>query len=265
MCVVCGSDAGVPNVRAAQRDAERAALEIRYSDAEEAAKANGLLSIFAKFRVAADGTVAVVCRNLSILKVISGGDNALYGSYHHQVDAHVRIPELNNWDQKRESLESALFPGYYREICFGALSFTGLGLTAYGDFSIVLKDHTISKRASVFNSPIFRFFRDQKVVFGDDIPDGFRATWQDRGKLAVAKLGARLDAKMDVAEFQSLMLEAGTSTESDCIEVHIYGPIHRRAIEKVIGKRPPRKADRIIFDSAARELRQIGVAIECVP
>lgn len=261
-CVVCGQDAGFPNVRAAQRTEERGRLLARFEEAHQSAKARGIEGIFTLFREAASNACAVICLPLSRVLGVAQSDNALYASYYKTVNAGIRIPEDNQWDRKREQLESALFPGYHTEIVYGALSISGIGQTAYGSYSMVLREHAIGHRTSVFDSPLFPFFREHKVGVGDDVPVGYRATWEDRGVLAAAKLGERLDGNATEETFQEILISEGTDTEGECIETHIYGAIHRRAIEHVVGPNPKRKADRVLLEAARERLDEVGVELK---
>jgi len=193
---------------------------------------------------------------------MASSDSALYTSYYHQVDAATRIPEDNEWDRTRESVDSAVFPHYYREINYGALSLNGVGQTAYGPFSVVLRGAAISERASVFDEPLFPFFKSHGVVVGNPLPPGYRATWQSRDRLAAAKLGPRLKPTTNPVDFPSLMLPSGGNTAGDCIEVHVYGPLHRRAIARVIGRPANRRADKILIASLKRKLEETGAKLE---
>lgn len=261
-CVVCGRDAGHPNVRVAEEPREKAALSVRYGTSLSRAAADGYQNVFERFQHAVSQSNAVICRPLSNLVEIVSSDDALYVSYYRQVAAGIRMPADNSWDRGRESVESAVFPHYYQEMAYGALSLTGIGVTAYGHFSILLKEAAIKERASVFDQPLFPFFRNEKIVVGEPLPLGYRATWPDRGRLAAAKLGSQLTADTSDDCFQAILLKEGTDTETDCVEVHIYGPIHRRAIARVTGSSPHRKADRILVASIKKKLVEVGASLE---
>src|SRR5207248_2492470 len=94
-------------------------------------------------------------------------------------------------------------------------------------------------------------------------PPGFRAIWQKRGELAAAKLEPKLDAATAPPDFPKYLLVNGSKPEEDdFIEVHVYGPLHRRAIERVVGPSPTSRKDRTIFADLRRKLREVGVPLE---
>jgi hypothetical protein len=89
----------------------------------------------------------------------------------------------------------------------------------------------ISHRASVFeeNSAVFVKRR------GTRIPKGYRAIWDDRAKLGVAKLSGKIDSATGSDKYSGILLKQGaTSEDDDFVEVHIWGPITVLTMEKVI-------------------------------
>jgi hypothetical protein len=83
----------------------------------------------------------------------------------------------------------------------------------------------------------------------------------NRSSLAVAKLGKRLTPTTAETEYPKLLATSDT-TDPDFIEVHIYGPIHRRAIEHLSGLEPREKADKVLLKSVCRKLTEIGATME---
>jgi hypothetical protein len=237
-------------------------IQRRYEEARETSRRGGYVGIFDEFESRCSKSSAVICRGLSAVMALVSSDNELYTTFYKQVEATSRIPEDNRWDRNRAALESAMFPHYHTEINYGALSLTGAGHTAYGPYAVTLRDVAIRDRASVFQEPLFPFFSRHKIVAGTDIPPGYRATWWDRGRLAAAKHGKDLTPSTHPQGFQDLLLPPDGDTEGDCIEVHVYGPIHRRAIERVIGSKPKRKADRILLKSLSARLEEVGAKWE---
>lgn len=260
-CLVCGRDAGYPNVRAAATREEVKAVDNRFQAAQASSKSGGYHDELLRFEDAVSRSQAVICRHLSTVHTLVSSDNELFSTYYNQVTANMRIPEDNEWDRAREALESAVFPHYHREISYGVLSLDGVGQTAYGPVSIALKESSISDRASVFDEPLFPFFRSRKILAGQAPPLGHRATWEHRGRLAAAKLHSALDQGTKPSEYQDILLSPQSDPEGDCIEAHIYGPIHRRAISGVIAKIPTRRADKAILESVKRKLQEIGVKV----
>jgi hypothetical protein len=260
-CVVCGADAGFPNVRAASSPEEVAALTARFESAEASARNNGWESVFASFHEACRHTRAVICRSVSQVKQLVSSDNALYNNFYRQLEAGIRIPDDNQWDRNREAIESKVFPNYHRNIVFGVLSLTDTGNTAYGEASIKLRNAAIKQRSTVFEEPLFPFLRSRSIGVTEATPHGHRAPWNDRSRLCAAKIGSRLRAETNPSDYQSLILDPKNETESDCIEVHVFGPVHRRAIETVTCKRPSRREDRLILRSISKELALVGATL----
>jgi hypothetical protein len=263
-CPSCQADVGFPNVRSAETPEERAALQQRLADAETSAQARGCESTLRDFGRAVLRSKAVICRNLAVVLSLVSNDNALYANYYRQSEGEVRLPENNPFDRGRSAVDGTLFPNYHRHICFAALSLNNLGPTRYGSYTIVLKDKMIFQRATVFEENSFSFCQTKhRIVVGDPIPAGYRAVWGERDKLAVAKLHSRIEAKTRPEEYPTILLhQGGDPLNDDFIEVHIWGPIHRTAIERVVGPRPTRREDRALWNSLATKLNEVGAALE---
>jgi hypothetical protein len=262
VCIVCGRDAGFPNRRAAELPPEKQALRERLEQVRVTCEAGGCGVIFRELVEALKGTRAVITMSLSRLQMVVSSDRELYTTFHRQVDAAARLPEDNHWDKARESVGSAVFPNYHEDIIFGALSLTGAGHSAFGPAAITLRDVAIRERASVFDEPLFPFFRHHGLTTGDPLPVGHRAVWQERHHLAAAKIGPLLTAATKPEQFQELLLPLTRETEGDCIEVHIYGPLHQLAFAHVAAKQPERRADRLLLQVIQGRLTESGVSVE---
>ena len=95
------------------------------------------------------------------------------------------------------------------------------------------------------------------VPKGSAVPPGYRAVWDSRERLAAAKIAPRILSSTKKEEFPALLLDG-----DDFIEVHIFGPIHRRAIEKLTGKRPRQRTDRVLLKSIKRKVEEVGAEVE---
>jgi len=207
---------------------------------------------------------AIICRPLSIVHKLMSSDNELYTSFYNMLDASVRIPEDNIWDNTRESADALLFPHYHKDICFAALSLNDRGIKGYGDHAIVLKTNLIENRATVFEENSFNFVATRSLSAGKPIPPGCRATWENRDRLAVAKLGGLITSATKYEHFPAVLMDFDGKRNGDFIEVHIYGPIHRRAVEKVVAQAKTRRADVCIINSLRRKLRDVNVGYEVI-
>src|SRR5580700_4670527 len=256
-CPVCRADVGFPNVRAAERANEEAALASRVSAAQTNAAARGTLAVLNDFGAAVTTSKAVLARPLGDLDALVKSKNALYISFHTQVRAGARIPEDNDWDRGRSAAESTVHPNYYDKINYTTLSLDGFGVLWWGDYSISLSEHHIASRTSVFEENPFEFCERHHVIAGKPAPVGFRASWSNRSQLAMAKLVDRITSTTAPKDYPSILLNQATSSATaDFIECHIYGPVHPRSIEKVIGPRPKANPDLVIWKSVSKSLRK---------
>lgn len=259
-CVVCGNDVGYPNVRATLRNEEVKALELRINETKGYADSGGYSSILENFRDVVAHSAAVVCCPLGKLSELVSSDYQLYQTFYQAIGSEGRLPEDNEWDKIRGSVDSLLFPYYHEQICIGSISIDRTGISGYG-YSMVLKEMAIKDRASVFEENTILFVKRHRIVAGDPVPLGYRAPWMKRDLLAMAKLGKRLTPKTTEAEFSKL-LASSDDRDTDCIEVHIYGSIHRRAIEHLSGHKPLRRADKVVLKSVIKKLKDIGATVE---
>jgi hypothetical protein len=260
-CVVCGTDAGYPNVRAALRSEEVSALEHRVKEAEEDAALRGCKGGLEKLHNSVAQSSVVISSSLGKINELLSSDVQLYSTFYKAVGGESRLPEDNEWDKIRQAIDSLLFPYYAENIRFGSLSIDRTGISGYGNYFMVIKELAIRDRATVFEENSIMFIKKNRIVAGDPLPLGYRATWAKRGSLAVAKLGKRLTPMTTEAEFPKL-LASSDATDPDFIEVHIYGPIHRRAISHFFGPEPRQKADRVLLKSVFRKLTEIGATME---
>jgi len=262
-CAVCGEDGGCPNVRAAAMPEEQEALEQRFLAALGDTGVRGCRHIAEDFSRAVLRSSAIICRGLEDLSTLVSGDNALFPSYHKKVRAEIVLPAKNEFDPMRPGVDGTFFPYFQDEIRFAALSLERRGSSSYGEYAIVMKDATISKRASVFEENTLVFARKFNIAAGGPLPFGYRATWDERNKPAVAKLHPQLSATTTLESFPGILLRDGGCTDKDdFIEVHIYGPLHRRAIEVVLGPKPKNSAESAFHRSIDRKLREVGSHLE---
>lgn len=262
-CPFCQNDVGFPNIRAADAAEERAALAVRLEAAKVSTRARDCENVLIDFGKAVKGSKAIICRSLSVVQRLISNENEMYISFYRQVDSDARLPEANTWDRGRSAVDSTLFPLYHSEIVFGAV---GLGAPAnnkYGEYAMILKEEMISNRATVFEENSFVFCHSKhKIVAGDPVPAGYRAVWHERDVLAMAKLHSRLDASTKEAQFPQILWTSKDELTEDFIEVHIFGQIHRAAIERVVGPQPKSHADKVIWKSLSRKLKEIGATLE---
>jgi hypothetical protein len=264
-CPGCYRDVGYPNVRLASQPEEKAALSARVRSAEAALAGQSCSDALDRFGAAVAASKAVIARSIGILHSLVKSDNQLYVNFHKQVQSGARLPESNQWDKGRVAAESTILPHIYENISFGSLTLDGRGILSYGELFVTLKEQMIAHRATVFEENPFIFCNRHKVIAGTDPPKGYRAIWAERDQLAKAKLYAKLSRDTEAADFPTILSDSSAGEgDGDFIEVHIHGPIHRRAIERVIGYRPKRGPDLALWKSVGRELARLGATLEAI-
>jgi hypothetical protein len=168
-------------------------------------------------------------------------------------------------------IEPAVFPGYHREIRFAILTLDGKGLPSYGNCSLVLREDMIEYRASVFEeNSVFFALRHGVLPPGQDpatvdvdSPKGYRAGWDCRGELAVAKLHDQLKPDTTPDGFADLIAKKGkTTTEDEFIEVHIFGPVTIRTCQRVTINPKGRKPAKSIIRALEKQLAKYSIPLE---
>jgi hypothetical protein len=262
-CVNCQKDVGFPNVRAAWRQSERDALSRTYVEAKQRSAAQGNASVVDKLETALEQSEAVICKPWGVINTLLSRDSRLLQTFHQEIEAEGRLPESNDFDRERAGVDATFFPLYHDRIRFAALSIDGKGSTAYGCGCLVLKEMSISERATVFIENTIAFVRRTKHPAGQPPPQGLTAVWPDRAKLGIAKLADHVYAGMSAEDLATLVLrQTGTTDGDDFLEVHVFGPIHRSSVSRVGGKIPRQRADRVMVLQLQRDLQAAGVRIE---
>jgi len=267
-CPHCARPGLYPNVFTAEDVAEADALERRYQLARQAGMSRGIDADAAieNFEIAIATTRAVIARPVAELQRLTTNDNEVYATFYQLLKAGVRLPTGEKWDTLRGVADEALFSGYKEHIRFAALSLDGSGLMNYGKCFIILRTEMIAHRASVFeeNSVLFMEHQDIRMKDAHKLPHGYRATWENRAKLCVAKLAAKIDGATLPDAYSGLLLQQGrTSEEDDFVEVHIWGPMTIRTVEEVSLNPREKRAARAITSRASRErLAKFGVIIK---
>ncbi|MDT5269406.1 MAG: hypothetical protein QOH49_1592 [Acidobacteriota bacterium] len=268
LCPHCARPANYPNVYAALDDGEAAALEVRYQNATRVAQSRGAETLRAveSFEAEMLNSRAVIARSPEKLQRLITNDREGYASYYELLAAGVRFPSGNKWDILRPLADDALFPYYKEKIRFAALTSNGRGLPGFGDYFLILRTEMIAHRASVYEENSVLFFSKHFRRDLDDaprLPPGYRATWDARGKLCVAKLADRIDDATPPGAYSAILLRPGsTSEDDDFVEVHVWGPMTIRTVERVLPNKPTRHTSRKIIDRAIEQrLAKFGVTV----
>jgi hypothetical protein len=235
-CLTCGEPLAPPNVRSASTPYEKTALEARYQKALSDGASYGSSERLGEFSQKLKTAGAVFNVDISFLHAFVTSDKALYTSYSLGVRGQLRKPAKIEDDRQRLAVEGIMFGSYGEKIRYAALSLNGPGLTSYGPYSVRLRDVAIDKRASLLEDNSYAFVKKHQLTADKQIPPGYRCTWEDREKLALAKLSHRLASAKDETQYPEILLfSEGKYETDDFIEVHIYGPFDSQAIESVVG------------------------------
>ncbi|WP_231420772.1 hypothetical protein [Sphingomonas sp. Leaf205] len=233
LCTYCSADVLPPNVRSASRAGEVAALAERETEAIKAAASNGATDVLMRLRTHAEESRLVINRKLRSLSLWVNSEDELYLNFYQLKKRGVKSVD-DRYNRQRVSAENTVSPGFYEELTVGALTVDGEGMSYYGPWSVIVRDDHIRLRASVFWSNPFLLLQSEKVISGDDLPEGFRAPWSARSRLAVAKLGSRLSAADDDDAIATRFMGPDRSSEHcDFIEVHVHHEIHVDGIERI--------------------------------
>lgn len=209
---------------------------------------------------------AVMNRSLGPLSNWVEGVTPLFLSFHCQVDIMGRYPNETKYDQQRTAAEAVINPFCYDKISYAGLTLDDIGLVNYGPYSVILKEMSIEDRSSVFEQSPFEFNLKHHIVAGQIPPVGYRSPWSERGKLAGTKLQHKLQRGMQLSHFPAVLMEQrGGDPDCDYVEVHIYGPISRVSIEKVVGPKPAKRADTVLWRRTAQALEKLGAVVEETP
>lgn len=263
MCPRCEAFLGYPNVRSAQESAETKELDRRYRVAQDDVRRRSCEPVLNQFEDAVRQSKAVICRRWGALTKISERSNDLFKTFYKQLAEKDRLPQDSYFDRARLAIDSTFFPYYYLHINFGALSLNGTGPASYGECSIVFREDSISHRTTVFEENALVFCEKHPIQVGQPPPAGYRAVWEDRHRLAAAKLHAEIDDQTEPDGLPGILLKQKGRTDTDeFLEVHIYGKLDLTAVECFIAPKPKPRDDQVLAQRLKRKLREAGAKIE---
>lgn len=231
-CNSCGTFIGFSNVRVAEKPDEVRALEERYQAALKEASTRSAIERVKDFEAAVQNqSQAVVAMDVDTLSKLAKSSNSLFSNYQLLVRANARQAALLSNDQRRMAVDGRLSGSFGVEIRYAALSLDHRGLSSYGNCFATLRNLNIEHRASVLETNSFDFVDASK---GGELPLGFRSSWKERYRVAVAKCARFIDGTTASAAFPAiLMMSASERSQDEFIEVHVYGPFDFKAIEAI--------------------------------
>lgn len=225
-CPACGYNNGLPNLRHCAR--EQAALEARYLAALEDCKARAVEAIALDFTQSIEQKAcAVINADAKFLESFVDDDRNLYSGYTLQLKGQQRLAAPEGNHAERIAVEAQVFGAYGEHIRYAALSLNQMGLHSYGSCTIVINEQLCSYLASLTEENTFQLVAHH----GKTIPPGYRASWAERQKLALAKLANRIDSGTTPNQYPGLVMFCEGKRETDqFIEVHLFGPFTAGAI-----------------------------------
>jgi hypothetical protein len=238
----CGCFLGFPNRR--QAEAERADLSRRYDSANNDAAARRVLPLQEKLQLLADQSLPVINMPFAVCDDILRPGK--YRNYDQRMESGERHPAsaVNHGD--REMVGERLFPAYKQHIQYAALSPNGRGLErSYGPVAVRWRvtPEYLGRRLSLLEENSYVLFnRFSLGRLGATLPPGYQAVWEDRTKLAAAKLTSRLTPATGENDLPGLLLnEGGTRHTDELVEVAIYaeGGLDTQDVDMVTIQRAP--------------------------
>lgn len=256
-CPRCCYPVGFPNVRFANREEEE--LLVRYEDAICSLNHRGVKDVAKRFENIVENSYVIMNRSLNDL--ISALDNSrMVATFHQQVASKARAYENNQFDRNRDGFESKIHPIYYDKIHYGLLSAQEEGCAYYGSASIKFCNKFIEKRTTFFEENSYNFIKKHQVIATEDAPVGYRSTWENRAKLAIAKLHSGIKPEMSDDELNKLLLDASVQ-DPDFIEAHIYGTVSKDVFDSVLLKKTAQDSPAMI-NFAKEKLEAFGINVE---
>lgn len=219
-CPSCGAFINFPNVLAVIHDDSEEKLEERYL------KFSNSDNKHFKNKVN-DESYVVMNVDLDFLYSFVCHDEQ-YKTYYNQVKDKDRTRMSFNHERKRSIVDTSLFVSYKDNIIFAALSLEkSNGLVSYGNYSIFLKNKSVKNRTTFLEENSYNFaekYSTELVLNG--VPKGYRALWEHRAMLSIAKLGQDINSQTKEESFPDILLYSdGDRSKDEYIEAHIYGPI----------------------------------------
>jgi hypothetical protein len=261
-CPHCGRPSRFPNVDAAGAPEEVAALEARYASAMADAAARGVTDELGVLEAVGASSKVVFARFPHEVQRLAQSDKELYATWYDLLDGGLRLPAGDRWDVWRTAADAAVFPGYAKNIRFGVLSVNDRGPKNYGECFLVARSDMVQHRASVFEENTVMFLVHQRLPFDElvSLPHGFRAPWDNRARLTIAKLAGRVNPGDDASRIAALLVVDRTNETDEFVEAHVFGPMTIRTFERVVWVGTPLRRSR--FRVLRETLRRYGIPLE---
>lgn len=260
-CPHCGRPSFFPNVDKATTKEETAKLAQRLKEVSHKCKQNGSEAIAQKFLDACKQSSAVFsCPVLKLHREIASGTD-LFETYYdlERLKLRSQVPSDFDWAKLRPKAEIELLGTHKNidQIHYACLSLDGKGL-GYGDCLVKLCESMIAHRSSCFEGNTAVIYAIQ-----EHFNNILRSDWQNRHSICCATFGNKLDSRSTEADFQSILVNRGESSEDDSfIEVHVFGPMTARTFESVhITTAKHGRRETVLVDAIADKLEAMKIQV----
>lgn len=235
-CPHCGRPALYVNVHRAEDAEEKIALQARYEAALSDARVRKCEHVLLDFERALLSSKAVLSQKRHVVETLINSDSRIYPTFYKECLAGIRLPEGSEWDELRDSADNRLFGQGKSEIHFAALTMDGCGSSYYGDYHMHFREDLIEYRTTAFetNSALFPE-RFPDIMSRTGFPLGYRALWQERQLLCVAKLASKISPATRSDQYSAILLTPDQDPrKEEFVEVHIWGPFTIRTLERIV-------------------------------
>ena len=256
-CHVCEESIGFPNVRLAEYESD--GLLERYNRAYGAAGTKAVTDILHDFEKIVDKAQVVISKPINKVIELISNDNQMLQTLYKEVSGNARLADNNSWDTSRQSVDSAINPNYVDKIHCAVLSVNNYGVSYYGKCQIKLKSSLIQNRTTFFEENPFIFFKKHRHITGEEVPAGYRSTWANRSKLAVAKLHSKITKNTVASDFPKILIH-DDGEESDFIEAHIYGSVHAKLFENITVVNPD-VTEKVLLNAYKKKMSENGIQL----
>jgi hypothetical protein len=131
-----------------------------------------------------------------------------------------------------------------------------------------MKAEMVTHRTTLFedNNVVFTVYEQTTTMAqAEHLPRGYRAVWEEREKLCVAKLAPRLHSGLKAADFSVLLLEQGATSRDDrIVELHIWGSLTIRSVQHVRILRERSRPLKAAIKDLQRLLKQYNVDVDVI-
>tara|TARA_R110000868_G_scaffold51724_2_gene163507 strand:- start:1344 stop:2180 length:837 start_codon:yes stop_codon:yes gene_type:complete len=258
-CHQCESPIGFPNVRKAV--SEKSKLLERYNSAQNSIILRDIVDVAINFEQYVEHEAKLILAKPVIEVLALTNPNKLMTTYHKEIRANARTAEDNQYDQNRDGFESIINPQYHENIQYAALSLTDKGLTYYGGVHLTLNLNKVKHRTTLFEENSYNFVVKHKLTGVDVAPEGYRATWEDKTKLAVVKCNYKLNKNTSENMFSTIIINDDPANP-EFIEAHIYGNLGAATVDNMLLGNSACEDDVLMFKASKNAFRKLGINIQ---